>query len=118
MFGDVAYHPFEGVTVHDDEGPRLVVSLGNKRIMILRNHGILVTGSDIFNASRWMWTLQRACEVQVAADGIAGPNEPLSDEVRLACAADARCFCATQSPERMLFASVLRRAQLEEAALV
>lgn len=118
FFGDVAYHAFEGVTVHDDEGPRLVASLGDKRVLILRNHGILLTGSSVFNAFRWMWTLQRACEVQAAADGIAGPNERLSDEVRLACVADARGFGAAQDLESMLFSSVMRRARLDAAALV
>src|SRR5574337_617699 len=44
LFGDVAYHDFEGITVHDGEGPRLAASLGARRIMILRNHGLLGTG--------------------------------------------------------------------------
>ena len=74
LFGDVAYHAFEGITVHDAEGPRLVASLGDKRVLVLRNHGLLVTGSDVFNAFRWMWTLQRACEVQLAAAALPGPD--------------------------------------------
>jgi ribulose-5-phosphate 4-epimerase/fuculose-1-phosphate aldolase len=110
LFGDVAYHAFEGITVHDAEGPRLVASLGDKRILVLRNHGMLVTGSDVFNAFRWTWTLQRACEVQVAADSLAGPNVALTDDVRRACAADAREFQPKERLERMLFESVLRRS--------
>src|SRR3982751_794451 len=92
LFGDVAYHAFEGITVHEDEGPRLVASLADKRILILRNHGMLVVGSDVFNAFRWMWTLQRACEVQVRAAALPGPDLPLADAVRQACARDARGF--------------------------
>ncbi len=118
LFGDVAYHAFEGVTVHDEEGPRLVASLADKRVMILRNHGMLITGSNVFNAFRWAWTLQRACEVQVAADSLSGPNEPLSGAVRRACAEDAKAFGATQELERMLFVSVLRRARLQATDLV
>ena len=118
LFGDVAYHAFEGVTVHGEEGPRLVASLADKRVMVMRNHGMLVTGSNVFNAFRWAWTLQRACEVQVAADSLGGPNEPLSDEVRRACAADARAFGATQGLEQMLFSSVLRRARLQATDLL
>lgn len=117
LFGDVAYHDFEGITVHDDESPRLVASLADKKILILRNHGLLVTGSDVFNAFRWMWTLQRACEVQVAADGLDGPNVPLTDEVRRAAARDARAF-GGDALERMLFMSVLRRARIAAASLV
>ena len=63
--------------MHEDEGPRLVASLGDKRVLVLRNHGMLVVGSDVFNAFRWMWTLQRACEVQVAAAALPGPDVPL-----------------------------------------
>jgi ribulose-5-phosphate 4-epimerase/fuculose-1-phosphate aldolase len=118
LTGDVAYHDFEGITVRDDEGPRLVASLGTKRVLILRNHGLLVVGSDVFNAFRWMWTLQRACEVQVAADGIAGPNRALADSTRAATARDAHDFEPRDKLERMLFSSVLRRARLAADALV
>jgi ribulose-5-phosphate 4-epimerase/fuculose-1-phosphate aldolase len=116
--GDVAYHAFEGITVHEGEGPRLVQSLGDKRVMILRNHGMLVVGNSVFNAFRWMWTLQRACEVQVAADALSGPNTPLSDEVRRACARDAHEFEPRDKLERMLFTSVLRTAGVQAASLL
>jgi len=118
LFGDVAYHAFEGITVRDDEGPRLVESLGDKRVLILRNHGLLVVGSDVFNAFRWMWTLQRACEVQIAADAIEGPNVGLSDAVRRASAQDAHDFVPRDRLERMLFTSVLRRAKVDAASLL
>lgn len=117
LFGDVAYHAFEGITVHEDEGPRLVTSLADKRILILRNHGMLVVGSDVFNAFRWMWTLQRACEVQVAAASLPGQDVPLSDEVRRTCARDAREFEPRDRLERMLFTSVLRHAGVTAASL-
>jgi ribulose-5-phosphate 4-epimerase/fuculose-1-phosphate aldolase len=118
LFGDVAYHDFEGITVHDDEGPRLAASLGDKRVLVLRNHGLLVTGSDVFNAFRWMWTLQRACEVQVAGDALAGANATLSEAVRRACAADAKAFEPKERLERMLFDSVLRRSGVTAQTLV
>lgn len=118
LFGDVAYHGFEGITVHEEEGPRLVASLADKRVLILRNHGMLVVGSDVFNAFRWMWTLQRACEVQVAAGAIPGADIPLTDEVRRAAARDARDFEPRGQLEQMLFTSVLRRAGVTAASLI
>ena len=117
LFGEVAYHEFEGITVHDDESPRLVASLADKRVLILRNHGMLVCGTSVFNAFRWMWTLQRACEVQVAADSLRGANLTLTDAVRYACAADAKAFEPKESLEKMLFDSVLRRCRLHAAEL-
>ena len=118
LFGDVAYHDFEGITVNADEGPRMLKSLDGKPVLILRNHGLLVVGSDVFNAFRWMWTLQRACEVQVAAQSIAGPNRALAESIRATTARDAHDFEPSDKLERMLFASVLRRARLAAGDLV
>ncbi|HVC10832.1 MAG TPA: class II aldolase/adducin family protein, partial [Burkholderiales bacterium] len=42
LYGQVAYHDFEGVTTDLAEQPRLVASLGAKPVLILRNHGLLV----------------------------------------------------------------------------
>jgi ribulose-5-phosphate 4-epimerase/fuculose-1-phosphate aldolase len=77
-----------------------------------------VTGSSVFNAFRWMWTLQRACEVQLAADALAGPSVALTDDVRRACAADARDFEPKDRLERMLFESVLRKSGIHAEELV
>ena len=118
LFDDVAYHAFEGITVHDDEAPRLVASLAGKRVLIMRNHGMLVVGSDVFNAFRWMWTLQRACEVQLATDTLHGPNLVLTDDVRRACGRDARAFEPRESLERLLFISVLRDADIGAESLI
>ena len=40
----VAYHDFEGVTLRSDECKRIADDLGDKSIMILKNHGLLTTG--------------------------------------------------------------------------
>src|SRR3954469_3321519 len=61
----VAYHDFEGITIHADEAPRLLASLGGKPLMILRNHGLLAAGSTLPLTFVRLWTLQRACDVQV-----------------------------------------------------
>ena len=67
LHGRVAYHDFEGVTVNPDERHRLLSSIGGKKVVILRNHGLLSWGSSIQEAFLWLWTLQRACDVQIAA---------------------------------------------------
>src|ERR1051325_4052934 len=41
----LAYHEYEGLALDEDEKPRLVKDLGDKRFMILRNHGLLTLGS-------------------------------------------------------------------------
>lgn len=65
--GRVAYHDFEGITLDREECQRLAADLGDRNVMILRNHGVLVCGPSIGDAFAEHYMLQRACEVQVAA---------------------------------------------------
>ena len=73
--GQIAYHDFEGVTVRSEEGERLVANLGDKRVMFLRNHGILVMGRTLPEAFLKHWSLQRACEIQLATLSMGTPLE-------------------------------------------
>ena len=80
LHGKVAYHEFEGITVNPDEKGRLLASIGAKRAVILRNHGLLTWGPSIPEAFMLLWTLQRACDVQISASA-AGTLQPIRDEV-------------------------------------
>ena len=71
--GQIAYHDFEGVTVRPEEGERLIENLGDKRVMLLRNHGILVMGRTLPEAFIKHWSLQRACEIQMATMAMGAP---------------------------------------------
>jgi len=86
IYDQVAYHDFEGITVEEGEKERLVDSLGGKRLLILRNHGLLSWGETIPEALVRLWTLNRACQIQMAAEGLPGSSIPLSEEVRRQCA--------------------------------
>ena len=77
MCGDVGYHDYEGVTTNLDERPRLVAALGARSHLILRNHGLLVVGRDVPESFQRLWTLQRACEIQLAGDAGRGPNRAI-----------------------------------------
>ena len=79
--GRIAYHDFEGITVMDDEKPRLINDLGSKNLMILRNHGLLTIGRSIPEAFFNMWGLQRSCDIQVATDSCGGKINPVADSV-------------------------------------
>jgi len=80
LHGCVAYHDFEGITVELDEKERLVRDIGDKRAVILRNHGLASWGESLPEAFMWLWTLQRACDVQIASSA-AGPLQPIRPEV-------------------------------------
>ena len=77
----VAYHDFEGITVFDDEKPRLVANMGDKSLLILRNHGLLAGGRSIPETFINLWAMQRACEVQVATDATGQPSILVSPDV-------------------------------------
>jgi len=77
LHGRVAYHDFEGITVDEAEQARMLASIGGRRVVILRNHGLLAWGSTVAEAFLWLWTLQRACDVQAAAAAMGAMN-PIS----------------------------------------
>jgi ribulose-5-phosphate 4-epimerase/fuculose-1-phosphate aldolase len=91
LHGKLAYHDFEGITVHADEGPRLVRNIGDKPAVILRNHGLLAWGATVPRAFAILWLLNRACEIQIASTAM-GPVLEISDEIRQKCTRDSLQF--------------------------
>jgi len=65
--GDIAYHDYEGVALDLDERERLVNDVGNKHMMLLRNHGTLAIGRSCADAFLRMYYLERSCSMQVRA---------------------------------------------------
>ena len=91
LHGKLAYHDFEGITVHPDEGPRLIANIGDRPAVILRNHGLLAWGDTVPRTLGVMWLLNRACEIQVASHAM-GPVIAIPDAVQVGCARDALQF--------------------------
>ncbi|MDE0943090.1 MAG: class II aldolase/adducin family protein [Alphaproteobacteria bacterium] len=67
VIGDLAYHDYEGIALNLEERERLVANLGTANHMILRNHGTMSCGETISQAFLRMFTLERACSMQVRA---------------------------------------------------
>ena len=67
LLPSIAYHEYEGVALNLDERERIVKDLGDKPLMLLRNHGTLSAGPTA--AATWlqMFFFERACAQQVAA---------------------------------------------------
>jgi ribulose-5-phosphate 4-epimerase/fuculose-1-phosphate aldolase len=61
----LAYHDYEGVALDHAERPRLQQDLGQKDMMLLRNHGTLTLGRSCAEAFLKMYFLERACSMQV-----------------------------------------------------
>ena len=111
LWGDIAYHDYEGVTTRTDEQARLVESLGDKHCLILRNHGLLACEESLPVAFFLLFTLNRACEIQLAAATIPGPNRAITPE---AIAASSHRLHRSVDPQGQLqqkvFDAMVRRA--------
>ena len=88
FWGRIAYHDYEGPSLETDERARLVRDLGDKKVMILRNHALLTCASTLEEAFILMFRLQRACEVQIAAQAggaalVEPPEEVCEESARL-----------------------------------
>ncbi|MGH8746902.1 MAG: class II aldolase/adducin family protein [Burkholderiales bacterium] len=118
LYGQVAYHDFEGVTTDFAEQPRLVTSLGSKPILILRNHGLLVACPSIPLAFRTYWALQRACEIQAASDAMQGENLPVAWAVLETNPARNAAVVDGPRPGGLEFDALLRRAGIRFEDLV
>jgi ribulose-5-phosphate 4-epimerase/fuculose-1-phosphate aldolase len=79
--GRIAYHDYEGPSIDLGERERLVRSLGDKKVLILRTHGLLTCGATLEEAFILMFRLQRACEIQVTAQAGGAPLIEPSQEV-------------------------------------
>jgi ribulose-5-phosphate 4-epimerase/fuculose-1-phosphate aldolase len=77
----LAYHDYEGVALDEQEKPRLVADLGNKVFMILRNHGLLTVGKTPAEAFLAMFTLERACKIQILAQAGGSELLPVSQSI-------------------------------------
>ena len=87
----VAYHDFEGITIHAHEGPRVLKSIGNKQAVILRNHGLLAWGDTVPETFAILWTMQRACEIQLATFSM-GPAISVPEDIAARCTRDSLQF--------------------------
>ena len=63
----LTYHGYEGVALNHDERERIVADLGDKNLMLLRNHGTLAVGENCGLAFIAIYFLERACATQVRA---------------------------------------------------
>lgn len=91
LWGQIAYHDFEGITVHLDEGERILASAGNKPVLLLRNHGPVVMGRTVAEAFGRLWLVQRACEIQLVTQA-AGTARPIPVPVMEKCVRDSLNF--------------------------
>ena len=80
--GRVAYDDhYAGTADTLEEGERLAKVLGDKQIVFMKNHGVLVTGNTVAQAYRRIYKLERVCRAQLLAMGSGQELNVLSDEI-------------------------------------
>ncbi len=68
FYDDVAYDPtYNGLAYDVSEGERLAQSLGDKSVLMMANHGVLVVGNTVPLAFERLYFLERAAQAQVLA---------------------------------------------------
>jgi ribulose-5-phosphate 4-epimerase/fuculose-1-phosphate aldolase len=58
---------YQGLALDEGEGDRLATVLGDKDILFMKNHGVMVCAPNIAEAWDDLYYLERAAEVQVLA---------------------------------------------------
>ena len=115
LHGMLAYHDFEGITIHAEEGPRVIASLGNKPAVILRNHGLLSWGASVPHAFAILWTLQRACEIQATTLAMGAPIE-VPEAIAAKCTRDSLQFDPRHGAGRDVFHALVRQVDRIDAS--
>ena len=108
LHGMVATHDFEGITLHAEEGPRVLASIGGRQAVILRNHGLLSWGQTLPQAFAVLWTLQRACEIQLATQSMGAPL-PVPEAVAAGCTRDSLQFDPRHGAGQDVFNALVRQ---------
>ena len=80
--GMIAYDDdYSGVAATLEEGERLAAAMGDKPIVFMKNHGVLVTGETVAQAYRRLYRIERVCRNQVLALSTGRPLQVLSEEI-------------------------------------
>jgi ribulose-5-phosphate 4-epimerase/fuculose-1-phosphate aldolase len=107
MQGDLAYYDGKHLPNHPGEYEQIAVDLGTRKMMIMRNHGLLTAGRSAGEAFLALYRLQQACEIQVAA--LASPNGLYAMSESVITASAARTAAFDRGPNPPEWAPLLRK---------
>ncbi|KAF3849009.1 hypothetical protein F7725_015506 [Dissostichus mawsoni] len=76
--GEVGYHDYQGILVNEEEVAVIQKNIGtNRKVLILRNHGLVTVGETVEEAFYYIHNLVTACEIQVRTLASAGGPDNL-----------------------------------------
>ncbi len=77
----IAYHDYQSIALDLDGRQRIQADLGDRRVLILRNHGLLTADRSVGEAFILMHNLERSCKVQLALMASGGTPIPIGEDV-------------------------------------
>lgn len=77
----VYYEVYDGVLEDESEGVHMAEVLGNRRILMMRNHGAMIVGETVARAYLDAYQLERACMYQLLAVAGGGEMQLIPEEV-------------------------------------
>lgn len=82
FFNRVAYDMgFDGIAHREEEGERIASCLGDHKIMMMANHGVMVASDNVAQAYDTLYYLERACKTLVLAYSTGQPLNIMADEL-------------------------------------
>src|SRR5439155_21457845 len=109
VIGDIAYHDYEGTGRHPDERARFLADLGDKHIMVLRNHGLIIIGSSIAEAFIATYRMERAFAMQLAFQQSGAEFHPIAEPVVSAALTRKSAGGGGTDPSRLEWTALLRK---------
>lgn len=77
------FDDYTGVVLDTSEGKRIAATLGDRKAVILQNHGLLTVGQTVDEAAWWFITMDRSCEAQLLAEAAGNPRKISPEAARL-----------------------------------
>ncbi len=112
VLSSLGYHDYEGVALRDEEKPRLVADLGDKRFLMLRSHGLLTVGPNVAAAFEAMYFFEAACAIQIRAQaaGTLASGDLIEVDSRIIAGAEQAARTVTKGAgSSLVWPGLLRR---------
>ncbi|MBV9344570.1 MAG: aldolase [Gammaproteobacteria bacterium] len=113
FYAQVAYADYQGLALDYSEGERMVRAMGTAPVLMLRNHGVLVTGDSAAEAFERLYFLERACQVQLLARASGAPLQLIPESIVRATAAQFASALQVEGAARTELHFAALKRQLE-----
>ncbi len=116
--GKVGYHDYEGLAPSGDELGRVAADIGDKRVLVLRNHGIITAGRTIPEAFHLAHYFEQCCRTQIEVMATGAAIQTLPDHVIEHGAAQFDAIYSKVMPGEREWPTLVRIVEREDPSLL